>query len=253
MKLHIVSDLHLDFYPFELPEVQADILVLAGDIAPGLVGLDYASKYAHRYKHVFYIPGNHEFYGHHLSRLSMQMQEFCKGTNIVLFDSTVFETEDIMFIGTTLWTDFCLYGNSLEQIVPAMRHGAMNLQDFSQIRYASFWFNPSQCASLSLTAQEFIKKYLELENNKKKVVLTHHTPSIKSVPEKFANDPLNPCFSNNLDSLAAQADMWIHGHTHDSFDYCIEKCRVICNPRGYTKNPTKQENLNFNPQLVIEI
>ena len=26
---------------------------------------------------------------------------------------------------------------------------------------------------------------------------------------------------------------WVHGHTHDPFDYKIGECRVVCNPRGY--------------------
>lgn len=26
---------------------------------------------------------------------------------------------------------------------------------------------------------------------------------------------------------------WVHGHTHDSFDYDVRGCRVVCNPRGY--------------------
>ena len=40
MKLHIVSDLHFEHDPqWRLPRAEADVLVLAGDIAPGLRGL----------------------------------------------------------------------------------------------------------------------------------------------------------------------------------------------------------------------
>jgi hypothetical protein len=28
-------------------------------------------------------------------------------------------------------------------------------------------------------------------------------------------------------------DLWIHGHTHSSFDYALGKTRVIVNPYGY--------------------
>ena len=26
--------------------------------------------------------------------------------------------------------------------------------------------------------------------------------------------------------------LWVDGHTHDSFDYQVDNCRVVCNPRG---------------------
>jgi calcineurin-like phosphoesterase family protein len=32
-----------------------------------------------------------------------------------------------------------------------------------------------------------------------------------------------------------QVKLWIHGHTHDDFDYVINQTRVVCNPRGYVK------------------
>ncbi|MDZ8068309.1 MAG: hypothetical protein RMY64_22210 [Nostoc sp. DedQUE08] len=32
MKIHILSDLHLEFKPFNTPDINADIVVLAGDI-----------------------------------------------------------------------------------------------------------------------------------------------------------------------------------------------------------------------------
>lgn len=31
---------------------------------------------------------------------------------------------------------------------------------------------------------------------------------------------------------ADRAALWIHGHTHDGFDYHVNGTRVVCNPRG---------------------
>ncbi|MES2729974.1 MAG: hypothetical protein V4621_07790 [Pseudomonadota bacterium] len=53
--------------------------------------------------------------------------------------------------------------------------------------------------------------------------------------------------------MAAQADLWIHGHTHTHFDYQIEKCRVVTNPLGYTHKGGGNENPDFNPNMIIEI
>ncbi len=44
-------------------------------------------------------------------------------------------------------------------------------------------------------------------------------------------------------------ELWVHGHTHYSFDYMVGNCRVICNPRGYSNI----DNPDFNPNLVVEI
>jgi len=46
--------------------------------------------------------------------------------------------------------------------------------------------------------------------------------------------------------------LWIHGHTHDSFDYLVRDTRVVCNPRGYVKHDI-QENASFDPALVVQI
>jgi hypothetical protein len=77
-------------------------------------------------------------------------------------------------------------------------------------------------------------------------------PSKLSVADRFKNDLLSACFASELDHLFGMMDIWVHGHTHDNFDYIINGTRVICNPRGYvTYNGT--ENFDFNPKLVVEV
>ena len=91
------------------------------------------------------------------------------------------------------------------------------------------------------------------------VVITHHTPSPKSVHPRYAGDALNAAFSSNLEHLMIGSKapaLWIHGHTHDSYDYVVNGCtRVVANPRGYTGRygAVGQENALFNPGLVIEV
>jgi calcineurin-like phosphoesterase family protein len=87
----------------------------------------------------------------------------------------------------------------------------------------------------------------------KTVVITHHAPSYASVVPRFAKDLISASFASNLDYLLDFLNLWIHGHMHDSLDYMVNKCRVICNPRGYTRYSGGQENPQFNPSLIIEI
>lgn len=62
MNLYVLSDLHTEFADFDLPETNADVVVLAGDIGVGTGGLDWIRK-QRLHKPVIYVPGNHEFYG----------------------------------------------------------------------------------------------------------------------------------------------------------------------------------------------
>ena len=260
MKLHILSDLHLEVSMIELPEVGADILVLAGDIATGTMGIEFAKKYSNKYKHILYVMGNHEFYGHHLSKMSKQIKDTALdfGKNIHVLDNNTLILDKHIFIGSTLWTDFQLYGKDLKTITACMNSAGQSINDFSQIRYANSYFHPSYCAQMCLINKIFIsdelKKYSKQEyEGYKKVVITHYTPSAKSIPQKYANQIINAYFSNNMDTLVEKSDIWIHGHTHTSFDYKIKDSRVICNPRGYSKYQDKQENMDFNLKFVIEI
>lgn len=255
MKLHILSDLHLEFSPFSMPKVEADVLVLAGDIGNGLQGLEFASKQVDNYELVIYVPGNHEYYNHNITHLSNQMKEYAKEGGVVLLDNAHHIHEDVVFIGSTLWTDFRLYGNELGKIGYFMNQAKNNIYDFNCIRYAHMWFSASHCAQISLTSQGYIEEKMKEYNSYKKVVVSHHAPSMKSVHEKYLGNKLNPCFANNLDYLVSDSDLWIHGHVHDSFDYIIGNSRVLANPRGYAQKdlPSSQENKMFNSELVISI
>lgn len=84
------------------------------------------------------------------------------------------------------------------------------------------------------------------------VVVTHMAPSMQSVPERYKKDPLSAAFASNLDALIERTrpGLWIHGHTHDSFDYRIGRTRVMCNPYGYYG---RELNPDFREDLVAEI
>jgi len=84
------------------------------------------------------------------------------------------------------------------------------------------------------------------------VVVTHHAPSSRSVHPRFARDLLSPAFASRLEPLMGgnRAALWVHGHTHDAFDYEIDGTRIICNPRGYLPHDPSP---GFRPDLVVEI
>ena len=78
MRLHVLSDLHLEHAPFTAPQVDADVVVLAGDIAPGTAGIEWMrSRFDGR--PVLYVAGNHEFYGQDLPGLTGRMRDAAAG------------------------------------------------------------------------------------------------------------------------------------------------------------------------------
>ena len=84
----------------------------------------------------------------------------------------------------------------------------------------------------------------------KRIIVTHHLPSVRSIPVRFSRSPLNPAFALDLEALITvyQPDLWIHGHTHDACDYRLGDTRVVCNPRGYPGEQT-----GFDAALLIEV
>ena len=82
--------------------------------------------------------------------------------------------------------------------------------------------------------------------------MTHHLPTWMSVPDKFVNSPLNRFYVCDMQSviLDEKPKMWIHGHTHDTFDYVVGATRIICNPYGY-----EMVSLNdkFNRDTVVRL
>ena len=71
MRVHVLSDLHLEFGPFSVPKVEADVVVLAGDTQPGKRGVQWALKtFPHR--PVIYVLGNHDYYAKVMPRLKVE-------------------------------------------------------------------------------------------------------------------------------------------------------------------------------------
>ena len=71
LRLHILSDLHLSLQGLEPPDVQADLTILAGDIARPRAAMEWAGRIP---RPVLYVPGNHEFYGASLQQTARTLR-----------------------------------------------------------------------------------------------------------------------------------------------------------------------------------
>jgi predicted phosphodiesterase len=251
MKILIYSDLHLEFGAFDPPKTDADVVVLAGDIADQHNGLLWARKTFGELP-IVYVLGNHEFYGVELEGITTRVRRVAKELDIHFLECDSVVIDGVRFLGTTLWTDFefdsARGGQTSDH---AMRYASRAMSDFELIRYRNDRLSPQDTRKFHLVARSWLQTQLAMPHPGKTVVVTHHLPHASSVNKRYTNDPLNPAFVSHMPQLVrAPVDLWIHGHTHCSCDYTVARTRVVCNPRGYYP---AELNRHFDPKLLAAV
>ncbi|GJE45423.1 metallophosphoesterase [Methylobacterium soli] len=259
MKLWILSDLHRDVgSPWQPPAVpEADVAVVAGDVGEGLAAsVAWLAQAIRPHMPVVFVAGNHEFYRSCHPDELRRGRTAARDQDIHLLENEIVTINGVTFLGCTLWTDYGLDGERWR--ADAMEKAVHGLTDHRLIawRREPSWrpFRPEQAAALHRESREFLRFALTgrlgLPGDRPHVVVSHHAPSARSIASRFIGDPLNPCFASRLDGLVATVapGLWVHGHTHTSFDYFIGSTRVVCNPKGYGA-----ENPAFDPALVVEV
>jgi predicted phosphodiesterase len=245
MRIRIFSDLHLEFAPFDPPEMAADAVVLAGDIHNGAAGIEWAK--ARFDAPILYIPGNHESYGADFHASRRALADAADGMHVTLLDCGERVIDGVRFLGCTLWTDFDLAGETGRAL--ALGPHFRRLVDFRAIRWRGRLFSPDDSMQLHSVERTWLEARLLAEHfSGPTVVITHHAPHPGSIAPAYATHPLNPAFVSDLDELMGHATLWIHGHTHAMLDYTVRGTRVVCNARGYPGEAT-----GFRPDLVVEV
>lgn len=253
MRLYVISDLHLEFGDFDVPDVQADAVVIAGDLHVGTKGLAWAAERLPDVP-IVYVLGNHEYYRHVLPDLIVTMRDEARRIDerIHVLDRAALELDDVVFLGTTLWTDFALAG---DQAV-GMEIAEQALTDFFAIRYGPDERDLRASDIVNVHERElwWLETTLARHEDRKTVVVTHHPPSARSVPGFAMKDAWRGVYASHLDELvlSSRAELWIHGHVHTPADYEMEGTRVLSNPRGYV-NRKRGSHPDFRPGLVVEV
>jgi len=246
MKIWLLSDLHLEFGGIDLPKVEADVVILAGDTNLGLAGVKWA-------KATFDLPvlmvlGNHEYYEHTYPRLIQTLKKECRGSQITILENDAVTLDGVSFLGCTLWTSFA----GVPTTMTSRYWVARGMNDYRSIRHFPE-FRKLELTDTVAAHQEsvdWLGKACRL-HDQKKVVITHHAPSLRSVPALPKFEVLGPGYASKLDALVEEsgAALWVHGHIHVLNDYRIGNTRVVSNPRGYKHALTP----GFSPELVIEV
>lgn len=253
MKIQLLSDLHLSVQAMPAPRTDADVVVIAGDLARPKASIEWAAQYA---QPTLFVAGNHEFYGSDLETTVAQLREHAKGTQVRVLECDEWRFGGVRFLGCTLWSDYRLIDDPVQRELGLQQAKAM-VRDFSRITVSpasAELFTPAASQALFDKSVAWLEQRFEQKHDGPTVVVTHFAPALGSIHPRFAGSPLNACFVSDIEDRIQrwQPDLWLHGHVHDSFDYAVGRTRIVANPRGYARNGVV-ENARFDPTLVIEI
>lgn len=247
MRIHVLSDLHIEFGPIHLPEVEADLVILAGDIHTKLNGIRWIRDNIPDTP-VIYLAGNHEYYGEKLPRLLDKIRKEAAGTNVHLLENESIEVGGFRFFGATLWTDMELHGDHHIGCLEALQ-----MNDYKRIRRSPDYrkLRPIDTRALHHASVRQIEQFLKSGDPRRSVIITHHAPTILSLPEHRRKEIISCAYASHLDALIELHEplLWIHGHIHHSQDYRLARTRILSNPRAYIDDP----NPNFNPSLIVDL
>ncbi len=245
MVVQLMSDLHFEFHRdggqsfLASVEPKAEILVLAGDIitaklGPGIWGSIFRD-FCSRWQHVLYVPGNHEYYGMRASdahQAVLYIPELLELHNLhVLGPGKILVLGyGKRFVGATLWFS-----------EPPPGTNKRGLTDYAAIREFEPWVYEQHREAVAWLTDVVAPG---------DVVITHHLPSFKSVPDLFKGSDLNHFFVHDMEEfiLDRKPAAWLHGHTHTSCQYQIGATTVACNVLGYPR-----ETSGFREDFLVEV
>lgn len=229
---------------------------------------------------VIYILGNHEHYnGDFAYSYSILKRHLAVYPNIQVMDKEAVEIGDVTFVCATMWTsmndedpitlhavkdmmnDFRNVKNSnymIQRKVPLYDNDNFETNEHGYVvrnvighkfKEEPGKFSPEDSVEDHKKAMEYINHVLMNDETKKYVVVTHHTPSWQSCAPKWQGDRvMNGAFHTELGDFIAyrpQIKLWVHGHTHDEFDYEISTTRIVCNPRGYNGHENRADSFTL--------
>lgn len=247
MKIGIISDIHGDTYSYEtnyleLYKDKIDVLVIAGDIQNFWTESefdDWCKHISKDFPKTIFVPGNHDLWSKdkNYKDVILMFETIAHNyNNIFVLNNNYLRIDNYIFVGSIYFSE----PNNTER-----------LNDFKCIKSQKSTIKKTNFIEEHKTAKKYISSILDgLKQDESLIAITHFGPSTKSIALRYQTQD-NSYFCNADDSLIEQNSdkikLWIHGHTHEPFDYSIRNTRIICNPLGY---PTENYRHPFRIKIV---
>lgn len=259
VRFQVLSDLHIDSYArrqlpvSEIPDTDADAILVAGDTSNGLSGITWLIGESQRLdKPIFVIAGNHEYFGQDILVHDAQIKELTRDTQVHFLQCDSIDFKGVRILGTTLWTDYQYRADS-----GTLATAQQFMRDYQEIKHGARLLTPQDTVVIHQAQRAWLLNALKQSRNDQlaTVVMTHHSVSPCSIAPKYADFPSNAGFvvdlSDWLDSDFAPK-IWVHGHTHEAFDYVQTNTRVVVNPRAYPSE-ISSTGIVFDWHKMIEV
>jgi hypothetical protein len=266
MRIHYMSDLHLEFGALEKPLPKGEVVILAGDttllatLDPDRTDrnarrvraatLEFFDAVGKSFDRIIYLMGNHEHYGYCIDDTEAAIRR--NFPNVTLLENGQIDLGEVIVIGATLWTGMG-HGDPLVELT--LQRG---MSDFYIIEKRDGerkrTFRPGDARELHRTSLAYIEKAVEENSNRRLVVATHHAPSLQGVAPLQRTSQLNAAYYTDLHAFIEarpNVGFWVHGHTHVQTEYAIGGCRVLSNARGYAGR--EQAAAVFEPDRWFEV
>lgn len=276
----VISDIHADYnkshkYSYNF---QTDFVLNCGDTAA-----DYETCIQWNRTHIMQgvcVAGNHLGYSSKDGTKSYQLHKL--GSNLTSIDrrvlflsNSVAEYEGVIILGTTLYTDFALYGD--EHVEEAMQYAKKYMNDFRLIqvpghreytREEGTWkvkklqrgegevrlLTPQDHAYYFHYSYNFLKEKVLEYSHKPIVIITHHAPTPYAISPEYTGSMLNPAFASNLNNFIIkhpQIRLWCYGHCHSPADFILGQTRLVCNPFGYNNENNADLPYNYGTRIKV--
>lgn len=270
MKLQILSDMHLEMsfdgevppedWAFNLPDLGADLLVLAGDIGVDDQGVRWGAREAERLGvPAIYVPGNHEFYfGEHTERLG-RVRAAAAGTPVRVLDNEALVIGGVRVLGATLWASLTAYSPDGYPEWDPLRHARGYMNDYRHIRVREGdderLLDPRDTVAWHAESVAWLQCELAAGHDGPTVVVTHHGPAAVCHKPKYGPQlgPEDNPYWSPLEHLfdPERVDLWVHGHTHVGMDTEVNSVRLVSNPSGYPWQYVA--GLGYRPKELFEV
>lgn len=273
--LRYASDLHLEFNPaierikslwdFRQDPGDEYYLALLGDIGrphhPALH--NFLDNVAPKYKQIFYVPGNHEYYngrGTKLTHTSIlhELDTLCSSyNNITLLNNSTATLGPLKIIGTTLWSH--IPSESKSQLESAINDYRLIYKkehfDADPTPITADDTNQWNADAIAFLQSEIAFLQSEIAQQPS-IVLSHHAPLFSNAraghytaDPKYLDGKNNYAFHNNLAHLIKPPIVaWLYGHTHYTSKFAHNGVTVATNQLGY-----EGEETQFMPHAYLNL